>query len=276
MAKKITGLVTFTKIALTIEYDGTRYYGFQLQANLPTIQGEIETALSKLTGEQIRVMAASRTDTGVHAREQVVSFRTESSLSMLSFVNGMNYYLPDDIAVKTAFRVNDSFDVRRDALSREYNYYILSSLTRSPIRRQYFYRIFRQLDTKAMSKSCQALIGERDLASFTTSDGAARRCTVRNIYRAGIEKKKDLVIFNVVANSFLQHQVRNTVGALIRVGLGKMTVEEYNHLVEARSPGLAGPRAPARGLHLMQIDYPYPFGGIREETHNENLQRQSV
>jgi len=116
-----------TKIVLIMEYDGTHYHGFQLQGDFPTIQGETEAALWKLTGERLRVMAASRTDAGVHAKGQVVSFRTKSPLPLPAFVNGLNYYLPKDIAVKSAHRVDDSFNVRRDAISREYNYYILNS-----------------------------------------------------------------------------------------------------------------------------------------------------
>ena len=123
-----------TKILLLLEYDGSRYHGFQLQAGLPTIQGEIEKALRKLTLESIRVAAASRTDTGVHARGQVVSFRTGSLHSVQTFVSGLNYYLPRDIAVKSAHRVGDSLNVRRHAVSREYDYYIFNSQTRSPLR----------------------------------------------------------------------------------------------------------------------------------------------
>ena len=134
-------MATGTKIVLIMEYDGTRYHGFQLQANLPTIQGETEEALWKLTGERSRVMAASRTDAGVHAKGQVVSFRTNSLLPSSTFIKGLSYYLPRDVAVKAAFRVSDSFDVRRSALSREYNYYILNSLTLSPIRRNFSYLV---------------------------------------------------------------------------------------------------------------------------------------
>ena len=246
-----------------MEYDGTNYHGFQLQASLPTIQGEIEKALWKLTGERSRVMAASRTDTGVHAKEQVVSFRTKSSLPSPTFIKGLNYYLPGDIAVKAAFRASDSFNVRRSALSREYNYYILNSPTRSPIRRGFAYLVTGNLDIGAMNQACQAIIGKHDFASFATCIESRIKSTIRYIYRAEIEKDGDLVIFNIVANSFLPHQVRNTVGALIKVGLGKMTVDEFRSIVEAKRPGLAGPTAPACGLCLMRINYPHPWEEIR-------------
>ena len=243
-----------------MEYDGTNYFGFQLQANQPTIQGEIEQAWYKLTGESIRVMAASRTDTGVHAEEQVVSINTGSSLPMQTFVDGLNYYLPLDIAAKAAFKVTDTFNVRRDAVSREYNYYILNRRTRSPIRRRFAYPVAGQLDIEAMNQACQYLVGEHDFASFTTLAEAKTRSTVRRVYKAEVKKQEELVTFNIVANSYLRHQVRNTAGALIRVGLGKMAVDEFHNIVEAGGPGLTGPRVPAHGLCLMRVNYPAPFG----------------
>ncbi len=254
--------LTTTKIVLIMEYDGTHYYGFQLQPNLPTIQGETEKALQKLTGERRRVIAASRTDAGVHAKGQTVIFRTSSSLPVPTFINGLNYYLPKDIAVKAAHRASDSFNVRRDALSREYNYYILNSRTRSPIRRDFASPVAGYLDIEIMNRACQALIGEHDFASFTTCIKAGTKRTVRSVYRAETEKNGELVVFNMVAKSFLAHQVRNTVGALIKVGLGRMSVDEFRSIVEAKNPGLAGPTAPACGLCLMQINYPCPLGEI--------------
>ncbi len=249
-----------TKIVLTMEYDGTHYHGFQLQAALPTIQGEVEKALWKLTGERTRVMTASRTDAGVHARGQVVSFRTGSPLPPPTFVSGLNYYLPNDVAVKEAYRVDDSFNVRRDALSREYNYYILNSLTRSPTREGFTHLVTGHLDVAAINQSCQALIGKHDFASFTTCNGVRMKNTVRTVYQVEALEDGELVIFNMVANSFLPHQVRNTVGALIRVGLGGLNVDQFSNIAEAKTPGLAGPTAPARGLCLMRINYPHPLG----------------
>jgi tRNA pseudouridine38-40 synthase len=251
--------VVLTKIVLIVEYDGTGYHGLQLQANVPTIQGEMEKALWKLTQERIRVTAASRTDAGVRAKGQVISFRTKSSLPRQTFIKGLNFYLPQDIAVKAAYRVDESFNVRRNALSREYNYYILNSLIRSPIRRAFSYLVANQLDIKAMNEACQALIGEHDFASFASCIDIEIKNTLRTVYRAETQKNGELVIFNMVANSFLPHQVRNTIGALIRVGLGKMTVNEFCSIIDAKKPGLAGPTVPAYGLCLIRVNYPYPF-----------------
>jgi len=258
---KVVGSATGTRIALILEYDGTNYHGSQLQANAPTIQGEIEKALQKLTGEKTRVKAASRTDAGVHARGQVASFRARSALPLKTFVEGLNYYLPRDIAVKEAFRIDDSFDVRRSAISREYKYYILNSPTRSPMRQRFSYRVTGNLDIGAMNQACQALIGKHDFASFITSTDTREKSTIRNVHKAEIEQDGDMIVINMVANSFLPHQVRNTVGSLIKVGQGKMTVNEFYSMVEAKSPGLAGPTAPAGGLCLMRVNYPGPLEG---------------
>jgi len=258
---KVVGLATGTNIVLILEYDGIRYHGSQLQANAPTIQGEMEKALQKLTGERTRVKAASRTDAGVHAKGQVISFRTKSALPLKAFVGGLNYYLPRDIAVKAAFGVDDSFDVRRSALSREYKYDILNSPTRSPMRQGFSYLVNGNLDIGAMNQACQALIGKHDFASFVTSTDIGEKSTVRNVHKAGIERDGDMVVLDMVANSFLPHQVRNTAGSLIKVGQGKMTVDEFYGMVEARRPGLAGPTAPAGGLCLMRVNYPSPSGG---------------
>ena len=255
-----------TKILLVMEYDGSRYHGFQWQDGLPSIQGEVEKALTKLTGEKRRVMSASRTDAGVHAKGQVVSFRTGSALSTHSFVGGLNYYLPADIAVKAAYRVDENFNVRREAVSREYSYYILNSPTRSPIRKGFAYLVAGPLDIEAMSQACQALVGEHDFASFAGRNGASLKSTVRRVFRAEVARDGELVIFNIAANSFLLHQVRNTVGALIRVGLSKMNPDEFHSILEAREPALAGPTAPACGLCLDRVNYPGPL-----ENSDENL-----
>jgi tRNA pseudouridine38-40 synthase len=248
-----------TKIVLTLEYDGTHYHGFQWQTGLPSIQQELEKAIKRLTGERCRVMAASRTDAGVHARGQVASFRTNSSLPTDTFINGLNYYLPRDIAVKAAYRANEEFDVRRDAISREYSYYILNSPTRSPIREGFSHLVANPMDIEAANRAAQALIGEHDLTSFASSNGTIRN-TVKRVFKASFEREGELVTFNMVADSFMTHQVRNTVGALIRVALGKMNADEFNSIIEAKKPGTAGPTAPACGLYLSRINYPNNLG----------------
>ncbi len=250
-----------SRIVLIVEYDGTNYHGSQYQANAPTIQGEIEKALKKLTGKRTRIKAASRTDAGVHACGQVVSFDTDKALPLSAYTDGLNHFLPDDIAVKEAFTAENSFDVRRDAASREYRYSILKNPTRSPLQRRYSYRMDSELDVTAMNIACRALIGKHDLSSFVGSfETARKKRTVRNIMKAEVTQNRDMTVFDIVADSFLPHQVRNMVGSLIQVGQGKMTIEEFNTMIESRTPGAAGPTAPAEGLCLMRVNYPESMG----------------
>jgi tRNA pseudouridine38-40 synthase len=248
-----------SKFVLLIEYDGTQYYGFQWQVGLPTIQNELEQAIKQFCGQSSRVIAASRTDTGVHAQGQVVSFWTKSTLDTMTLVKALNYYLPEDIAVKEVYRASDDFNVRRDALSREYRYHILNSNTRSPFSRRFALFMPKMLDIQAMNEACQLIQGEHDFASFASSlEGS--KSTLRNVYEAEIEKKGDFTIFRIVANSFLPHQVRSTVGLLIRLGLGKIGIADFRDIIEARRMGLAGPLSPPCGLCLKKVNYPKPLG----------------
>jgi tRNA pseudouridine38-40 synthase len=254
------------KVILVVEYDGTNYCGFQFQVNAPTIQDEIEKALLKLTGERTRVVGTSRTDTGVHAKGQVVSFSTRSILKGDNFVRGLNYYLPQDIAVKAVYKVNNRFNVQREAISREYRYYILNSRTRSPIKQGWTYLVNQSLDIETMKQASQLLVGEHDFASFVTEISQSNiKSTVRIVFKVGVEKRRELVVFSVIANSFLPHQVRNTVGTLIRVGLGKISLKDFRTIMEEKKPGLAGLTVPAKGLFLMQVNYPRPLGDYDED-----------
>jgi tRNA pseudouridine38-40 synthase len=242
-----------------MEYDGTRYHGSQYQENAPTIQGETERALEKLTGQKVRIAAASRTDAGVHARGQVVSFKAGSVFPPKTWVRGLNHYLPPDIAVKDAYVVNNGFDVRRDAWSREYRYSILNTFAPSPIMRRFTHLVPHPLDEEAMDRACQVLVGEHDFAPFCTVVGGRTR---RRMFRAGVRRDADLVFLDMEANSFLPHQVRNTVGGLIRVGLGKTKVETFWELAGCGHAGAVGVTAPAQGLCLMKVNYhgfPPPF-----------------
>lgn len=243
------------KIALVVEYEGTRYHGSQFQGNVPTIQDEIERALSRLTGERIRIICASRTDVGVHAQGQVVGFNTNSNLPPDTFVRALNHYLPPDIAVRKAFRVSDDFDVRKNACSREYCYRLLNSPTASPLLRGSAYFVPKPLDVATMNEACQALLGTHDFAPFASALNG-RRNTVRTVYRAEVTREGELVTFYMVANSFLPHQVRNTIGALVKVGLGKSDVESFRQIACSKTLAAAGPALPARGLCLMKVNYP--------------------
>lgn len=247
------------KVALVVEYDGTHYHGFEWQRGVPTIQSALERAIYNVTAEERRVIAASRTDAGVHAKGQVVSFWTESKLSPDTILRAVNAYLPRDISVRTAFQIRDEFSVRGDALSREYSYTILNRPTRSPLVERFSYLIPGQLDLTRMMEACRLLEGQHNFLSFVTSWENDRN-PVRMVLQATVERKGDLVVFSIKANSFLPHQVRNTVGLLTKLGLGKADLNEFGHIMEAKRPGAAGPTAPARGLCLTRINYAKPLG----------------
>jgi tRNA pseudouridine38-40 synthase len=230
------------------------------------VQGELEKALWRSTGEWIRIVAASRTDAGVHAQGQVVMFETCSSLSPNTFVQALNFHLPQDIAIKACSQVEDDFNPRRQATRREYRYTILNSLTPSPLQRRHAYFMFKPLDIEAVNRACGVLIGRHDFASFTTPVAKGKNM-VRTVFQAEAHEEGELVLFCIAADSFLPQQVRRTVGPLIKVGSGQMAVEEFWQLTKSKILGLAAP-APAHGLCLMKVDYPnFKF----ENDGNEDL-----
>lgn len=243
-----------TRIAFILEYDGTRYHGSQLQQDVPTIQGEMEKALEQVTGEKIRTAFAGRTDQGVHARGQVVACDTGSTLEPMTIARALNHYLPQDIAIKNAFTVKHDFDPRRDAISREYCYYIWNDAHPSPLRRWSAYHVPQPLNVAEMDRACQAMVGTHDFVPFS---GALedRINTVRTVYRANTFREGSMVTCHMEANAFLPHQVRNTVGALLQVGLGKMEAPDFEKILGAAMPAVAGPAAPPHGLCLLKVNY---------------------
>lgn len=242
-----------TAIALVVEYDGSAYAGFQFQPGVPTIQGELEKAIYKLTGQFCRVAGSSRTDSGVHAAGQVASFKTSSRLDGRSFIGGLNYYLPPDIAVKEAFRLAAEFDIRRRATGRYYRYTILNRASRAPLKAGFYWQVKGGLDIDNINAACRYLLGVHDFASFAPADYSGSTC--RQLFRAEACREGDWVTLSFSGNAFLPHQVRNMVGPLVEVGRGRMSVEDFRSLLEARIPGSARPSAPSRGLVLEKIYY---------------------
>lgn len=251
--ERLTGAAD-KQFVLVVEYDGTGYAGFQWQGNVPTIQAELETALHKLSGRFCRIYGSSRTDSGVHALGQVVSFSTGSGLQARDYIGGLNHYLPAGIAVREAYRTRPGFDVRREALSRQYRYNIINRASRSPLYQATSLRVAGRLDTELMNLACGYLVGKHDFASFATPMGPMGS-TVRRVNTARIDRQEETVVFTIEANAFLPHQVRNTVGLLIKVGRGRMTGYEFKGIMDAARPGLAQPTAPARGLVLYRVNY---------------------
>jgi tRNA pseudouridine38-40 synthase len=247
---------TARRLALLLEYDGARYGGSQFQKNAPSIQRELEAALNKLTGETVRVAFAGRTDAGVHARGQVASFLTGSRHGVDVFVRGLNHWLPADVAVRRAVEAPVDFDPRRRPCRRWYRYTVHNGRPRSPLWRQRAWHVEVPLDIEAMRSAAACLPGRRDFAAFAGRLSRSHASTVRTLYRCEVERCESLVTVDMQADAFLPHQVRRTVGALVEVGRGRLSVEEFEALAQAATPASAGPTAPAHGLCLMRVCYP--------------------
>lgn len=242
------------RLALIIEYDGSRYHGFQYQVNAQSIQEELENALHRFLGVQTRVKGGGRTDAGVHARAQVVAFDTDSSYSPETFVKALNFYLPDDIAVKEAYNVRENFDPRRKAVSREYRYTILNSASRSPLMSRFACQLAQPLNVEAMRRAAKLFEGVRDFGAFCGPVKGRNTSTVRHVYKAEVKSERNLVLFDVEANAFLPHQVRRMAGALVQVGFGKMSEEDLQKIgPTGASHGALS--MPPNGLCLMRINY---------------------
>jgi tRNA pseudouridine38-40 synthase len=255
------------KLALIVEYDGTRFHGFQLQARGNTVQEELEQAIEAFTGEDLRVTAASRTDAGVHALGQVVSFRTRVPYSPETFVSALNHHLPEDIAVHGAWEIPAWFNVRTKAVSRCYEYWMRLNPARSALLRYRALDVTSPLELEGMSEAASMLVGEHDFASFVGSLVPKQASTRRELSRAEFRRRDDLLIFDVEGDSFLHQQVRRMAGALLEVGRGRLTVAEFGRFLSEPSRGTAGPTLPPQALYLKAVRYDSPpLGGSDQET----------
>ena len=244
------------RIALLLENDGSRYGGSQIQKNAPTIQGSLEGAIKRLTGETARAAFAGRTDAGVHARGQVASFLTRRPFDVTVFVDGLNYWLPDDIAVRGARAVALDFDVRRRARRRLYRYLVYNGRAPSPLLRSRAWHVKQPLAVPAMQQAAACLVGRHDFAAFAGSLERPETTTVRMMHRFDVRRLGRLVSFEAEADAFLPHQVRRTTGALVEVGLGRQTLQSFEALLREGKPATGGPAAPPQGLCLVRVTYP--------------------
>lgn len=239
---------------VTVEYDGTAYAGFQYQVGQPSIQAELERAIEKLTGSVVRVNGAGRTDAGVHALGQVISFSAETRIPVEKLALAVNGELPKDIAAIRAEEVDERFHARFSAKRRAYVYLILNRQNRSAVFGRYTWHLPRELDLKAMQDGAARLIGEKDFTAWANSVEEAGS-PIREVFRCDVRRRRAFVLVFVEANAFLRGMVRNIVGTLVEVGVGKRAPEEIDDISRAGQREMAGPSAPASGLTLVRVRY---------------------
>ena len=240
---------------LLIEYDGTSYNGWQIQKNGRTIQGEIEKALSIMTGKKIVITGSGRTDAGVHAFGQTANFICNTEISSLAFQKGLNSLTPEDIIIKSCQCVEKDFHSRFSAKSKIYIYRILNSEHPSAVCRWYAWHIRKKLDLDLMRCALDLTIGRHDFKAFEGS-GSPRPDTTRIIFNTKIEKKNhNYIHIKIEANGFLRYMMRNIAGTLVDVGTGKITTDTFNKILLSKDRNLAGITAPAHGLFLMHVRY---------------------
>lgn len=240
-------------IRLVVEYDGTSLHGWQRQANAPTVQAHLETALAELLQHEVSVAGASRTDAGVHARGQVAAFKTERPIPLHGVRRGLNSLLPDSIAISDAREMPEDFHPRFSATGKHYRYSILRRADRSPRWRERAWHHPDELDLEAMRAGAAVLIGEHDFGAFRAA-GCTAKTTIRRLDAIEITDG-EVVTLDVRGNAFLRMMVRILVGTLAEVGTGRFTVAQLAEILEAKDRTRAGKTAPAHGLELMEVRY---------------------
>lgn len=245
------------KIRLTVAYDGTEFAGFQYQAGERTVQEVLESAISRVTGARARVHGAGRTDAGVHATGQEVSFETESALTARDLGRAINGVLPDDIGIRVARNVSPDFHARYSAVARGYRYTIWNGSRPLVLGRRYAYQWRRILDVSSMNRAAAALVGTHDFAAFGGSLRGRDRptTTVRTIFRLHCWSEADRVYVDAAANAFLPRMVRNLVGALLQAGMGETTVKDVEAALESRRRPAVAITVPPHGLCLTHVWY---------------------
>ena len=243
------------RIALGISYDGRPWQGWQTQPHRDTVQDALEQALARFLAAPVQTVCAGRTDAGVHATAQVVHLDCDVRRSGQSWVRGVNAHLPSSIAVQWAQEIAPEFHARFSARARAYTYVILNTPVRRPLWDGRAGWVFQPLDAGAMREAARSLPGEHDFSSFRSSQCQALS-PVRTVTQADIERRGDLVVFRVRANAFLHHMVRNIVGALVQVGLGRQGPDYLATLMQARDRTLGAPTFAAQGLYLTDVVYP--------------------
>lgn len=253
------------RIALGVEYDGSRYHGWQAQTGLHTVQQVVESALTRVADCPISVVCAGRTDTGVHATNQIIHFDCDKERSIRSWIHGANSYLPKDVCVKWGREMPEEFHARYSATARRYRYVIYNSAIRPALFRGNVTWQYRQLDHRDMNEASQSLLGENDFTSFRSVE-CQSNTPMRNVSKIQVFRHVDFIIIDITANAFLHHMVRNIAGVLIAVGSGKKPVAWVKEVLDAKDRRLGAETAPPYGLYLIGVTYPNEFGVIQTSS----------
>ncbi len=240
---------------MTIEYDGTDFSGFQRQRNQMTVQEAVEMAAGRIEGRPVTVVGAGRTDAGVHAKGQVVSFATARDLSPEVWIRALNDLLPASIAVREAWHHDGPFNPRFRAVAREYRYTLRDGPARPAIGRQYLWHVAGSLDVEAMDRALRHLIGTHDFSSFSGRSTGPPRSMVRTVTAARCRREDEAIAVEITANAFLPHMVRNIVGTIVPIGRGSAPADSIREILELRDRSAAGPTAPAHGLCLVRVHF---------------------
>lgn len=242
------------RVRMIISYDGTAYCGWQIQNNGITVEEIINRELTNLLGEEIAVIGASRTDSGVHALGNVAVFDTETKIPPEKISFALNQRLPEDIRIQKSEEVNANFHPRYCDSIKTYEYRILNRKFPDPLNRLYTHFVYMPLDVDKMKAAAAYLVGEHDFASFCSAKSQVKT-TVRTVYTLEVSKMDDIIKIRISGNGFLYNMVRIIVGTLLKVGLGVYPPEHVEEILEAKDRNCAGPKAPARGLTLIGISY---------------------
>lgn len=247
-------------IKITIEYDGTNYSGWQIQPNAITVQQRLEEAVKHLTGEDVKVYGAGRTDSGVHARGQVATFKTESNIPIENFARALTSRLPKDISVRKAEEVDKNFDPRHGAKMKLYRYTVYASKIAPAIGRQYMWHVNWDLDIDRIIAAGKHFEGTHDYTSFSNQEcNADDANNIRTVEKCEINYQNNVLTVDVMGRAFLYNMVRNIVGTLIDIGRGHIAADDIPRLFELKDRQQAGQGAPACGLCLEWISYSEEF-----------------
>lgn len=254
-----------TRLALGLEYDGSAFSGWQTQADGSGVQDTVERALLQFAGAALSTTCAGRTDAGVHATAQVIHFDTDIDRPLQAWVRGVNRWLGTRVAVRWARAVDDQFHARFGALDRRYDYWVLNDPAPSPLAAGRVGWVFRELDAGAMARAAATLVGTHDFTSFRAAECQATT-PVREVRELAVDRRGRLIRIRVRANAYLHHMVRNIVGTLVYVGLGRQSPEWVAEVLAARSRAVAAPTFSAEGLYLTQVTYDarYDFPAAHE------------